>query len=497
MSTSDTPPQAFPQANLLNIQGLGIAGFNKDFQESVFIQLNSQEGGQALLAWLQPQVANAWEVATFNSLFSEIKARNGSEPLAATWMAVGISATGYDALGVSLADLPAGDSATAFQAGMPARATEIGDVLPGDEPSGWLTPFQSSAPGIHMVVVVAADEECDLDAQLVLLYEQVSSTGCTVVFAERGGTLSPPLTGHEHFGFKDGISQPAILGYGAQPAPGEPPAVAAGEFVIGYPDQTGAVATCGPNWEDGSFLVFRRLTQHVMAFREQAAAGVPNSNPSVAEPQLAADMIGRWPSGAPLELFPESDPGPGNAVNDFAYLANDASGEICPIWAHIRKAHPRDEETPGGTQPGQADDPTRHRMFRRGIPFGPPLPAAATADDGVPRGLHFYSVVSDLVRQFEFIQNNWINNPDFPVGTVPPTPGSLYQPPTTGTLAGGPDPVVSEHDATAQCVLQQASGASPFSVPMELVNVTAGAYFFLPSLSALANISGLSGSTGD
>jgi len=94
-----------------------------------------------------------------------------------------------------------------------------------------------------------------------------------------------------------------------------------------------------------------------------------------------------------------------------------------------------------------------------------------------------------VARQFEFIQSNWLNNPNFPIGSIPAQPGGLYQPPQPGRLAGGPDPVIGEHDNIAQCVLQQVSGAQPFPVPNELVNVTAGEYFFLPSLSALAAIS--------
>jgi hypothetical protein len=39
----------------------------------------------------------------------------------------------------------------------------------------------------------------------------------------------------------------------------------------------------------------------------------------------------------------------------------------------------------------------------------------ASIDDGIQRGLRFFSVVSDLVKQFEFVQSNWINNANFPI----------------------------------------------------------------------------------
>jgi Dyp-type peroxidase family len=477
---------AFTDEELQDIQGFGIAGFRKDTQETLFVKINTPAGGKALIAWLEPQVANAWEVGEFNEVFSEVRRRTGGqEPLKATWTAVMISACGFNVLGVSLSDLPAGESATAFQAGMAARGNEIGDIQAGDIPQGWLPPFQPNANQVHLAIVVASDNECDLDGELVAIYQKVVETGCEVVFHERGATLPPPLTGHEHFGFKDGLSQPAIDGYDDLPAANEPAAVAGGEFILGYPDGSGTTVGTGTRWANGSFVVFRRIQQDVADFRTLVNAGVPDANPNIVGTALAAKMIGRWPSGAPVELNPDTDPGPSDEMNAFLFQGNgDADGHNCPVWAHIRKTNPRDESTPGGV----SDDPTRHRMIRRGIPFGPILPATATADDGIARGLHFFCVVSDLARQFEFIQSNWMNNPNFPIGSVPAQPGGQYTPPTPGTLAGGPDPVVGEHDANAQCVLQQAPGQHPFAVATEVVHITAGEYFFLPAVSALSTV---------
>lgn len=476
---------AFTDQQLQDIQGFGLGGFRKDSQESLFIKIGTPDGGKTFLRWLTPHVANAWEVDRFNRVFSEVRRRTGDESVKATWTGVMISAAGYAALGVPLADLPTGESNSAFAAGMANRSTQIGDVQPGDVPASWLAPFQPNANEVHIAVIVASDDACDLDAHLVSIYQKAVETGCTVVFHERGATLPIPHTGHEHFGFKDGISQPAIDGFDDPPAPNEPSVVAAGEIVLGYPDAGGATVGTGTVWENGSFVVFRRLTQDVMGFRTLASAGVPGSDPAVPQDLLAAKMIGRWPSGAPIEQFPDADPGLGNESNAFGF-GTDADGHACPVWAHIRKTNPRDETTPGGA----TDDPTRHRMLRRGIPFGPPLPGAATADDGATRGLHFFCVIADIDRQFEFIQRNWMNNPNFPIGGVPAQPGGQYTPPTPGTLAGGPDPVVGEHDGSAQCVFQQASGQHPFPVATEVVHVTAGEYFFLPALSALTKIAG-------
>ena len=474
---------AFTDQQLHDIQGFGIAGFSKDHQESLFIHLSGAAQGKKLLAYLAPLVSNAWEVGTFNQVFSEVRRRTRRELVEATWVGCMISAAGFEVLGVSTTDLPPGEGSNAFLQGMASRSAKIGDTRPADIPTGWLPPFQAGS-GIHLAVVVAADNVSELDELVADLSDQIAACDCEVLFQERGATLPPPLTGHEHFGFKDGISQPAVADYDPPPASSEPLSVPAGEFVLGFVDNTGTTQTAGPNWQNGSFVVFRRLTQDVAGFRAQAALPVPGADPALSPAQMAADMVGRWPSGAPLELNPTADPGEAWVTNAFQFNANgDASGQTCPVFAHIRKANPRDETTPGGA----ADDPGRHRMIRRGIPFGPPLPAEATADDGCERGLHFFSVVADLDRQFEFIQLNWLNSPNFPGGTSTPTQPSPYGPPTQGP-PNGPDPVVGEFDPATSCVLEQASGPKPFPLANEVVHVTGGEYFFLPALSVVVSI---------
>jgi Dyp-type peroxidase family len=474
----------FTDAQLRNIQGFGIAGFRKDHQDLMFIRFGDAKGARRLLKWLAHRSASAWEVAGFNAVFSEIRSRTGEEVIEATWIASLVSAHGYQVIGVDLGGLPQGEGTTAFTTGMAQRAAQIGDTRPSDEPTQWLAPFRPGAT-IDLAVVVASDDANDLAATVERVAEHVGRSGCEIVFQERGRTLPGRLRGHEHFGFRDGASQPAIDGYDNPPAAGEPPAAAAGEFVLGYPDSTGATATTDPLWTDGSFVVFRRLRQDVASFRHQVAAGVPDANPPLTADALAAKMLGRWPDGAPVELYPDQDPGEGRATNAFGFGpgAGDDDGQRCPRWAHIRKANPRDETTPDPT----TDTPARHRMIRRGSPFGPPLRHDATTDDGHERGLHFLAVVADLARQFEFVQRQWLNDPNFPGGAPAPTPAGPYAPPASGD-PDGPDPIVGEHDDNVPCVLRQPGGAHPFPIFTELVTVTAGEYFFLPSLSALQQL---------
>ena len=78
-------------------------------------------------------------------------------------------------------------------------------------------------------------------------------------------------TGRTSFGFKDGIGQPAIEGSGI---PGTNPLEAPirpGEFILGYPDETGALPpmpvpeTLGRN---GTYIAFRKLHTRVAAYRQ-------------------------------------------------------------------------------------------------------------------------------------------------------------------------------------------------------------------------------------
>src|SRR5205085_7025845 len=93
------------------------------------------------------------------------------------------------------------------------------------------------------------------------------------------------------------------------------------------------------------------------------------------------------------------------------------------------------------------------------------------------------------VRQFEFVQSNWANNPNFPNGGVPGTPGGQYTPPAPGIAPDGPDPLAGEFDVGGQDSLHQAGGLHGLSLS-ELVTVSAGEYFFVPSLKALKLLSG-------
>ena len=178
--------------------------------------------------------------------------------------------------------------------------------------------------------------------------------------------------------------------------------------MLGYTDETGGMAPV-PTPEvlgrNGTYVVFRKLHQRVAAFRrflKESARGPDD------EELLAAKLMGRWPSGAPLALCPFHDDRDLGADprrnNDFSF-GDDATGYGTPPGAHIRRANPRDAPVAGVVR--------LHRMIRRGTAYGPELPVGAIDDDGVDRGLMFAFVGAHLGRQFEFVQSEWINGGAF------------------------------------------------------------------------------------
>src|SRR5262249_53329538 len=134
--------------------------------------------------------------------------------------------------------------------------------------------------------------------------------------------------------------------------PSEPP-LKAGEFVLGYVDEMGDIAPA-PQPEilgrNGTFVALRKLHQRVADFRKFLKAN--SSNPEEEE-LLAAKMMGRWRSGAPLALSPkEDDPALGadpERNNNFQFYDDDKIGFKTPPGCHIRRTNPRDGLKDSGT----------------------------------------------------------------------------------------------------------------------------------------------------
>ena len=147
---------------------------------------------------------------------------------------------------------------------------------------------------------------------------------------------TPPFNyAHDHFGFRDRLSQPVIKGSGEEPTPGSGAPLEPGEFILGYPDEDGPPVNL-PQPEilsrNGSYMAYRRLQEHVGAFRAYLA---DNADTAEAQELLAAKFMGRWRSGAPLVLAPDADDPELGADpmrnNDFELQGHGSAGLRVPI----------------------------------------------------------------------------------------------------------------------------------------------------------------------
>ncbi|MFD6885560.1 Dyp-type peroxidase [Streptomyces sp. NPDC059957] len=411
------------------------------------LRIDNAAAGRELLAQLIPSLRTAEEPAS---------------PDADAWLSVALTYKGLQALGVPPASLDSFDPE--FRAGMAARADRLHDI--GESaPANWEEPLRS--PDIHVVLTSMAPDQERLDTQLERAEAMVSRVGGITVLYRLDCRSSD---GREPFGFQDNISHPAVEGSGIPGSNPKEEPLKAGEFILGYPDESGRIppvpqpAVLGHN---GSYLVIRKLHQRVAAFRryvrEQASA-------SDDEELVAAKIMGRWPSGAPLTLAPEQDdPDLGSDParnNDFAYKADaDERGLKCPVGSHVRRMNPRDADVVG--------NPRRHRLLRREVVYGPTLPEGVVEDDAVDRGMIFACVGASLRRQFEFVQEEWVNSGIF-IGH------GLEKDPLCGANQGDGVFTVPERP-----IRRRLSELPTFVV------TRGGDYFFMPSFTALRWLSRL------
>jgi len=376
-------------------------------------------------------------------------------PLGDAWATVALTFHGLRALGVPQDSL---DSfAPEFQQGMAARASELRDTGESS-PENWEKPLGTS--NVHVVLAALAADVQRLHEVLDRArqsYEKLP--GIELVWRQDCYALPNEK---EPFGFKDGISHPAIEGSGMPGSnPHEQP-FKAGEFVLGYRDETGGFPPMpqpGVLGRNGTYAVLRKLHQRVAAFRQYLRSN--SSNPQEEE-LLSAKMMGRWRSGAPLALSPErDDPSLGTDStrnNDFLY-GDDPLGLRTPIGSHIRRANPRDADVAGAVR--------LHRMIRRGTAYGPPLPEGVLEDDGADRGIMFVFLGSHLKRQFEFVQSEWVNDSAFIGGS------------------GEKDPVSGANDGTGEFTIPRRPVRRRVKGLSRFVITRGGEYCFVPGLRAL------------
>jgi Dyp-type peroxidase family len=414
-----------------------------------FLSFESAAAGREWLSGILEKVPSAAQVRA--SLDKE-----------ARWVTVAFTASGLRTLGLdekSLATFP-----EEFKQGMAARAEVLGDTGAND-PAQWVGGLAS--PDLHAIVILFARDAAERGRCQSEHEKLVARCRGVKVLSSLDLEGTPPFDyAHDHFGYRDRLSQPVIEGSGEVPTPGSGAPLKPGEFILGYPDEDGPPALL-PQPEvlsrNGSFMAYRRMEEHVGAFRDflRQHGETPEEQELV-----AAKLMGRWRSGAPLVLAPNKDDATLGADlsrnNDFNYKEMDPHGYAVPLGAHIRRMNPRDT----------AANMNRRRMIRRGATYGPALPDNAP-DDGVERGIAAFVICASLIRQFEFAQNVWINDRNF------------------HELGNERDPIIGTQDGTLEYKIPKRPIRKTIKGLPAFTTVRGGAYFFLPGLKALRHLAAL------
>jgi Dyp-type peroxidase family len=325
--------------------------------------------------------------------------------------------------------------------------------------NGWNLNQNGGGP-LDGVLIVAGINMKTVEAELKSVLGQLNVGGEVVVelFREVGfERASQP--GHEHFGFNDGISHPQVFGVNDSPdlkfklddvvqSQDTSNFVDPGVILVG---RHGDENRPKPQWmKDGSFLVFRKLEQHVGKWNDFVVnrwKDVGSTGPA----QFGAQLMGRWQSGCPIQLQDQRDDSSLALRNDFDYGGMTQQGK-CPLAGHIRKANIR-------------IGLSSSRIMRRGIPYGEDFKNGGP-DTG--RGLLFACYQSTIENGYRFIQTAWANQPGFPL------PGA------------GLDVTIGQGKAN--------DPPSPFQIGTNSVNINpvndfvtakGGEYFFAPSMAVL------------
>ena len=406
-----------------------------------FISFPDAKRGRAWLATMLEKVGTAKSV--------------GEQRADARWVTLAFTWNGLRALGVdeaSLATFP-----EEFREGMAARAGVLG-TTGANAPEHWVDRLTDSA--LHAIVILFAKDVAERERCREEHGRFVAQCGVEVISSLDLEAIPPLEYAHEHFGYRDRLSQPVIDGTGEVPTPGSGPPIQAGEIFLGYRDETGEVpALPRPEalTQNGSYIAYLRMEEHVGRFRDFLRE---HGKTPEGEELVAAKLMGRWRSGAPLVLAPEKDdPALGadkQRNNDFDYGKMDPHGYACPVGAHVRRMNPRDT----------AENMQRKKMVRRGGTYGPHLPEGAP-EDGKERGIASFIGCASLARQFEFTMNVWANDPRF------------------SGLENERDPIIGTHDGSFDMTIPKRPIRKKLTGLPAFTTIRGGAYFFLPGLRAL------------
>jgi Dyp-type peroxidase family len=478
---------AQPMLDLDDIQGDLLQGLQKNVEAFLFFSIVDAVLCKTIVRqYVTMRIISAQRVQQRESIINRQNQLSEKHRESFSGLNLGLTKNGLDRLLGTLR--PQLDPAFERGADHPNTIAALNDP----PKSRWLPKFV--ADRIDGVLLITGPDRSSVTAHSNELL-RLLGVSIKIVYAEIGNVRPGAQYKHEHFGFLDGVSQPGIRGLTPSSKPNYRPEeglpgqdlVWPGEFVFGYPgqDPTDPIKAGPPpdmraRWlKNGSYMVFRRLEQKVPEFRRFVAERAARLG--MDRELLAARMVGRWPSGAPLEVTPLRDNpalgGDEQRNNDFGF-ADDALQRKCPYAAHIRKMYRRDDVA-------AAAEAQRHRIIRAGIPFGPEVMPGETTTK-YSRGLMFVCYQTSIERQFEFIQRRYANNPDFPADKRRPGGGAVVP---------GFDPIVGQAPGNGARAMDEPFPNYPagnrrttLDMPDQFVNLTAAAYFFMPSITALRTV---------
>ncbi len=457
-------PSPTPPVDPGDVQGLVLRGYNLPFVCHFTLRVKDDVKARRFIHRILPIITTAEEDADNDSCEYCLN--------------IAFTFQGLHALKIGDV-VPHDPTFNAFREGAIARAEQLGDVGESD-PDKWRSGKRRWE--FDVMLSLHANTQHTLDHWTAKLESEFAGGYSEVGRQDRlEGELLKLENKHTkvfHFGFVDGIAQPIIDGVPRrEPDGGKEPNSPPGAFLLGYPSQWRDYAYPPFNkkpsdphekdvwkfWRNGSFFAFRMLKQDVIRFEQFLTA--ESERTGLNRELLAAKLLGRWRNGKPLTLAQTVDSElPVALYNDFDYSA-DAEGYRCPFGAHIRRANPRDDAVASSAG-------TKHRLIRRGMPYGPML--NPLQPDGIERGLLGLFICVNLHDQFEFVMKNWINLSGF-----------------NGNLAADHrDPLVGSQNESREFVIPGREDDTSVQLS-QFVTTRGAAYCFLPSITALRRIAGI------
>src|SRR5215213_3746691 len=355
-----------------------------DVQHLVLTRVPALTGRYEFLSFRQPSRGRAWLSGIIDKVASAqaVSADVGQQR---RWVSVAFTWSGLRALGVdeaSLATFP-----EEFRQGMAARWQVLGDTG-ANHPDHWIGGLASA--DLHAIAILFARDTAERQRVTEEHRAYLARISGVDVRSSLDLDAISPDYAQDHFGYRDRLTELAIEGTGAEPTPGSGPPIKPGEFILGYPDEDGPpVGLPQPETlsRNGSYMAYRCLQEHVGAFRDFLRQ---NGETPEEQELVAAKLVGRWRSGAPLSLAPSKDDAAlaadAQRNNDFSYKESDPHGYAVPLGAHIRRMNPRDTGA----------NLNRRQMIRRGGTYGPPLPEGMP-EDGVERGIAAFIGCASLI----------------------------------------------------------------------------------------------------